>query len=313
LPQRKSAGENLPLHFPDEKKFITKQIEEGIFKMATTKTHGLSQQELFAHAARMGRAEGELFRDYLLKLPEKKWNNMSFCTEWTIQDVAEHNVISGLVFLESLEAVANGLPNLPRFDRDDFARFEQRVEAMSRSEMAHQIAADTHRMYDILQSFSPEQLATDWPTRFGMNKVGNILSIRLTELALHSWDVRVVDDLTARLNRDTLRVMVPGTVNFLGGLADKQIIANQPNLTYQFELTGAVPGPVTFKIEDGKPIATPDLEGDPVAYLKMDSDAFLRLAWGRLRLDWMIKNGWIKVEGDQEAALKLPQIFSGMR
>jgi uncharacterized protein (TIGR03083 family) len=280
--------------------------------MVTTKSHGLSKEELDAEIARLSLVESEQFRDYLLKLPEKKWNNISFCTEWTIRTVVEHNVVEGLSFIEGLQAIKSGKGELPFFDHKEADQLEHEIAGMSLTKMAHRLAEDTYEMFDLLQKLTPEQRATPWKTRFGTFKADNYVNMRLIEISIHSWDVRVVEDLTARLNRDSVRVMLPGAINFMAGMADRQALAAQPNLTYQFELTGAVPGPVTFKVEDGKPLAKPDLEGDPVAYLKMDSDAFLRLVWGRLRLEWMVKNGWVKVEGDTDAALKLPQIFKGL-
>lgn len=280
--------------------------------MITTKGHNLQPDELAGEIARLARKESELFREYVRNLPEKKWLTMSFCTDWTIKDVVEHNILMGKNFLEIIRAVSKGETETLIYSRETNAQYEANLANLNRLELANVLAEDTHEMYDLLAKATPQMLETKIKMPYGYVRVGDVAGIRLNELSLHSWDVRVVDDLTAKVTRENLPLMIPGLVRFMPNLANRPTLEKVGNLSYQFEITGSINGPAAFSVNQGKPEATPDYVENPNVVMKIDADAFLRLAWGRLKLDWMIKNGWIKVEGDKDAALKLPEIFQGV-
>lgn len=279
--------------------------------MTTTKGHNLNQAEFAAEVSRLSRRESDLFRDYMRNLPEKKWLNMSFCTDWTIKDVVEHNVVAGMGFLSVIRRALKGETELA-YNKEFAESFEPQISNLNRLELANKLAEDTHEMYDLLEKASPEILNTPVKLRYGSVPLSQLGNMRLNELSLHSWDVRVVDDLTAKVSRDTLPLILPTLVKIMPGLANQPTLEKIDSLSYQFEITGSVTGPAAFKVASGKPISAPEYVDNPDVTMKIDADAFLRLAWGRLKLDWMIKNGWLKVEGDKDAALKLGQIFQGV-
>lgn len=281
--------------------------------MATIKGYGLSQDEAVKEIGRLGRKEAELFSGYLKKLPEKKWSNMSFCTEWTIKDVVEHILVAGMVMLTNGRTVMQGGSDFIGTNPADRAALKAKLSNLNRLELANKLVEDTQEIYEMLEKATPQQLNTSWRMRVGEVKFGGLGSLRLNELSLHSWDVRAVDDLTAKISRENLPMMLPGLIEFLPVLVDANTAQEISRLTYQFEVTGAVTGPAALTLDHGKTQVITDYVDKPDVALKIDADAFLRLTWGRLKLDWMINNGWIKIEGDQAAALKLTQIFQGIR
>ena len=279
--------------------------------MTNSLTPNMPLDSLMAEAGKQGRREVNLFRDHLKKLPEKGWLNQSFCTDWTIKDVAEHQVIQGLAMLEGARAVMGG-QTVDIFSPTNLARHQTQIADLNRLELADKLAQTTHELYDLLEQASPEQLAQRSQTRFGNLRMADLGSVRLSELSLHSWDVRVVNDLTAKVSRESLPLLLPGLVQLLPGLVDHNEAKQLEKTSYQFEISGAARGPVSLLIENGQSKATQDYLDHPDATIKLDSEAFLRLSWGRLKnLDWMIRDGWVKVEGDQAAASKLKQLFQG--
>ena len=64
-----------------------------------------SQQDMpidtfIVQSGKQARQEANLFREHLKRLPEKRWMNQSFCTDWTIKDVVEHQARQGQRMLD---------------------------------------------------------------------------------------------------------------------------------------------------------------------------------------------------------------------
>jgi len=279
--------------------------------MTTTQEQILPGDSLVMETGRQGRREAEAFRDYLKQLPEKRWLNKSFCSDWTIRDVAKHQAAQGWVMRDMVLTTIKG----NSFDGLNFQAIEERaaeLEGLNRLELADRLVQVTHEMYDALERATPEQLDLSAETRFGRINLAFAGSLRLSELSLHSWDVRVVEDLTAKVSRGSLPLLFPGLVAALPGLVHSPTVKQLATTTYQFEISGSVKGPLSLSLEQGKVRAKRDYAEKADVTLKLDSEAFLRLSWGRLKnLEWMIRDGWVKVEGDKAAALKLSELFQG--
>jgi len=142
---------------------------------------------------------------------------------------------------------------------------------------------------------------------------GLLGSIRLNELSLHSWDIRVVDNLSTKISRESLPLLFPGLLQVLPRLANRETVKQSGNLTYEFEIEGPVKGPVTVTLAAGQMLVQSNYAEKADVRLKLDADSFLRLSWGRLRnLDRRIKEGWVKLDGDLTTALRLNQLFQGI-
>jgi uncharacterized protein (TIGR03083 family) len=260
--------------------------------------------------AKQGKREADEFSLYLKNLPEKRWLNQSFCTAWTIKDVVEHQVTQGKLFLELVRSTLAGKETTP--NPELLSTIARSSENLNRLELADSLAATSHEFYDLLEKASVEELERPLNLPFAQAKLSTIGSFRLSELSLHSWDVRVVDNLTTKVSRESLPLLYPGLVKFLPALADREALKELNDTTYQFEINGAVKKPVALTFANGKMQVQEEYAANPNALIKLDADAFLRLAWGRLRMDWMVRDGWIKVEGDKDLALKLNSVFKGM-
>jgi hypothetical protein len=263
-----------------------------------------------SETAKQGKREANEFSSYLKNLPEKRWLNQSFCSDWTIKDVVEHQVTQGKVFLELLRGALSGKDAL--LTPELMGTISQANENLNRLELADSLANTSHEFYDLLEKANPEDLKRTIEMPFAQVSLANIGSFRLSELSLHSWDVRVVDNLTAKVSRESLPLLYPGLVNFLPVLTDREVLNQLNNTTYQFEIGGTVIKPVAISLINGKMQVQEDYAENPDTLIKLDADAFLRLAWGRLRMDWMVRDGWIKVEGDKDLALKLSSLFKGL-
>lgn len=279
--------------------------------MTTIQEKLLPIDNLVLETSKQGRREAAALSDHLKKLPEKRWLNRSFCSEWTIRDVAEHLTAMGLLMRDGANATLQGKP-LSAITPEAIQKYEAALGDLNRVELADHLTEVTNDFYDLLERATPEQLERKVQSPFGELVLANLGSFRLSELSLHSWDVRVVDDLTAKVSRESLPLLFPGLIAALPALAHRATAKELSSVTYQFEINGPVKGPVALSLEHGKIKTLSDYADKPDVTVKLESDAFLRLTWGRLNLDWMIRDGWVKIEGDKAKALRLNQLFQGV-
>ncbi len=280
--------------------------------MTATQNLQLPIDNLLEQTAVQARREVDTLRAYLKNLPEKGWLKQSFCTDWTIEDVVEHQIVQGLLFRDNTRLLIRGQEPLP-FSPEVVARYEADFTDLNRLERADLLADTTYELYDILEGASPEQLQGKMALLIGDVPLAILGSMRLSELSLHSWDIRVVDNLSTKISRESLPLLFPGLLQVLPRLANREMVKQSGDLTYEFEIDGPVKGPVTVSLAGGKVRVQSDYAEKADVRLKLDADSFLRLSWGRLRnLDRRIKEGWVKLDGDLDTALRLNQLFQGI-
>jgi uncharacterized protein (TIGR03083 family) len=278
--------------------------------MPTLDELNLPIDSLVQQTGKQGRREADEFRNYLKNLTDKGWMRQSFCTDWSIRDVALHQAAQGAIFRDNARALLQGEP--PLDIRQVSSQYEAELQDLNPSELADRIAETTYELYELLENATPEQLRNKVRVPFGDVNLAAMGSIRLSELSLHSWDVRVVDNLSAKVSRDSMPLLFPGLLAAIPLLANSEVVKQTEHLTYQFELEGTVRGPVAVSLEGGQIKVQQDYVDDPDVRIKLDNDSFLRLSWGRLKnLDKRIKDGWVKVDGDPKVAITLNELFKG--
>jgi uncharacterized protein (TIGR03083 family) len=278
--------------------------------MPTLDDLNLPIDSLVQQTGKQGRREADEFRNYLKNLTDKGWMRQSFCTDWSIRDVALHQAAQGAIFRDNARALLQG--EQPLDIRQVSSQYEAELQDLNPSELADRIADTTYELYELLENATPEQLQSKVRVPFGDVNLAAMGSIRLSELSLHSWDVRVVDNLAAKVSRDSMPLLFPGLLAAIPLLANREVVKQTERLTYQFELEGTVRGPVAVSLEGGQIKVQQDYVDDPDVRIKLDNDSFLRLSWGRLKnLDKRIKDGWVKVDGDPNVAITLSELFKG--
>jgi uncharacterized protein (TIGR03083 family) len=129
-----------------------------------------------------------------------------------------------------------------------------------------------------IESLSPEQRGAFRVTMFGRMPLdlSGVLGLRLSEHAVHSWDVEVVRDPAAKVAPDAVELLIDGLPAMAGFAARKApapvtvaITTSGPDRTFTLDTGG-----VTLVHGDGGAPAT--------ASLSLPAEAFLRLVYGRL-------------------------------
>ncbi len=111
---------------------------------------------------------------------------------------------------------------------------------------------------------------------FGMDlDAATVLRLRLSEHAVHTWDVAVALDPAARISADAVELLIDGVPPMIGWMSKK---AAEPAV-----IAVTTTGPAReFALDTGGVSLTPGLPGSPSGSLELTAEELLRLIYGRL-------------------------------
>jgi uncharacterized protein (TIGR03083 family) len=262
------------------------------------------------------RAIGQVVRTEVARLVDELradptlWDRPSACAGWTVGDVAAHMAESNDRFLRIVSAALDGQP-VPAFSPQQRAERQAAVKARGREAVLDQLAGCAYAVFDRLEAATPEALARTVTVPAGTLTLAQVAGQRLSELALHSWDIRSAADPRAALAPATVPLLLDGVLASVGRLAGNRVPTDR-TLTYRLELAGEAGGPVTVTLAGGQASAQRGAPERADATLYLPAEAAIRLLWGRLALERALAAGTVSVEGDRAAALLLGEIFCGV-
>lgn len=238
------------------------------------------------------------------------WERPSACEGWAVADVVSHMAESNDRFLAIIGAALDDGP-APEFTPQQRAERQATVRAAGRQAALDQLTQRVNAVFDRLETAGPEGLARTVTVPAGKLSLAQVATQRLTEVALHGWDVRSAADPRAGLSAGAAPLLLDSVLGSVTRLAGKNVPADA-NSTYRLELSGEVGGPVTVALAEGKATATRGAPDGAVATLRMPAEAAIRLFWGRLDLERALGDGTVQVEGDAAAARALNGVFRGV-
>jgi len=200
----------------------------------------------------------------------------SYAKEWTIADVLSHLGSGAEIFSLMIEAGRTGAepPTM-----DAFQPIWADWDARTPEQQAAACTAANEALVERVESLSDAEREAFTVVMFGrmaMDLAG-VLGLRLSEHAVHTWDVAVALDPAARIAPDAvglIAVRMPMMAGFMG--------KKQENPT-TVEVTTTDPA-MTFTLDTGGVTLTPGSTG-AAASLALPTEAFVRLVYGRLDND----------------------------
>jgi uncharacterized protein (TIGR03083 family) len=199
----------------------------------------------------------------------------SYDTEWTIADVLSHLGSGAEIFSLSLEA---GLAGAEPPTMADFQPIWDKWNALSPEEQAERSVAVNEALISRVESLTPAERAAFSVTMFGglTLDLAGFLGMRLSEHAVHGWDVAVALDPAARIAPEAVGLLAVGLPRFVGFIGKQQ---EEPSV-----IAVATTDPaMTFTLDTAGVTLTPGSTGAK-ASLALPAEAFVRLVYGR-RLD----------------------------
>jgi uncharacterized protein (TIGR03083 family) len=200
----------------------------------------------------------------------------SYASQWSIADVLSHLGSGAEIFLLNLEA---GLAGSEPPAREDYQAIWDRWNALDPDEQEARSIAVNGSLVARVEGLSAEQAAAFQMAMFGRTMdLAGLLRMRLSEHAVHTWDVAVVLDPSARVSRDVVELLIDAVAQmmpFVGEkAADPQVIAvttTDPDRAFVLDTGG-----VSMSPRDADPAAS------PTGSLELTAEALLRLVYGRI-------------------------------
>jgi uncharacterized protein (TIGR03083 family) len=200
---------------------------------------------------------------------------MSYCSEWTIAQVLSHIGSGSEIGLEWLSAV---LERREPLSQDEFPKIWNKWNARAAMEQVTDGVKASARLVEAYESASDSQLAGGRVLLFGMMDVdGHGLALfRLPEHSVHTWDVAVALDPSARLLPDTVELLIDQLAGRLGWMAKPQ------GRAWSVTVETSEPSR-TFTLTSGDAVSlAPGAADSPDGVLRLPAEAFIRLTFGRL-------------------------------
>lgn len=199
----------------------------------------------------------------------------SYDTEWSLADVLSHLGSGAEIFSLYVDAgVTGGDPPA----QDDFKPIWETWNARTPEDQAARSIAANEALVTRVESLTLEQRAAFQVTMFGRLPVdlAGVLGLRLSEHALHTWDIAVMLDPAATVLPDAVNLLVdrlPQMVGFVGNPAPAPVAlavtTTDPARSYTLNTGGVT-------------LAPAGADDAPTASLSLPAEAFLRLVYGRL-------------------------------
>ncbi len=198
----------------------------------------------------------------------------SYDTDWSIAQVLSHLGSGAEIFQLNLHA---GLTGGAMPTQEDYRAIWDVWNERSPDDQAAESIDANESLVTRIESLSPEEIAAFRVPMFGMTMdLAGLLRLRLSEHAVHTWDVAVALDPAARVSQDAVELLLPGLPQLMPWLgkkaADPAVIA----------VTTTDPAG-TYTLDTGGVTLTPGAGDDPAAgSLDLTAEALLRLIYGRL-------------------------------
>jgi uncharacterized protein (TIGR03083 family) len=229
-------------------------------------------------------------------------SRQSYASEWSVAQVLSHLGSQAQIFSLWLDA---GLTGGEAPGQEAFVPIWDVWNARSPQEQAAESVAVNEALVSRFEALSPAELDSIRLALFGMtlDAVG-LLRMRLSEHALHTWDVAVAVDPAARVAPDAVALLIDGLSTPMAWLgkkaADPAVIAvTTTNPAREFTLdTGGVA--LTAQDGDGSRTAAGSLD--------LTAEALLRLVYGRVD-DSAVASGEIRPSNVDLADLRT--VFPG--
>lgn len=212
----------------------------------------------------------------------------SYAKEWSIADVLSHLGSGAEIFQGYVTAGLGG--DAP--GQEDNQRIWDVWNARTPEEQASQSVAANEALISRVESLTPDQLAAFRVPMFGgmiMDAAG-LLRMRLSEHAVHAWDVAVAVDPAARVSPDAVGLLIGGLPQMMQWMGKK---AAKPTVV---AVTTTDPDGA-YTVDTGGVTLTPGSGEEPAsAFVELPAEALLRLIYGRLD-ESEVASGEVRLSG----------------
>lgn len=268
------------------------------------------------------RLELERLEGYLQGLPAEGWSRPSACAGWVIGDVVAHLAWNGSLYLDRVTRGLKGEDLAPRPLRPPsnpaamkpLGDFVQEKAISYRKELGEALlpafSRINHEFVSVLERVGPDEWTKPCPWVGDPVPVRRFLTLRMSELGIHSWDVRSPADPHARLYPESLPLLMEAAKSTV-----LRALQPSPPLLKAVRLRWATTGQGGETLDlvvdaQGTRVEPPGRPGDVT--FRCSAETFVMVVYGRTTLDAAMKSGGVRVEGDRKLATELQGWLKGV-
>ena len=152
------------------------------------------------------RREMERLGAHLDQLDDQGWLEQSYCTEWRVYQVISHLASGACILLGSLSQWFDGGPPMAS---EQMQRIWARANALTPEQMHGEYRAALQDYFARLDALPSDAGQKEVEIFLGRRPVQDMLALRLHEVVLHTWDVLMARDRTARLPAEAVDLLRP--------------------------------------------------------------------------------------------------------
>ncbi|MDG4826895.1 maleylpyruvate isomerase family mycothiol-dependent enzyme [Asanoa sp. WMMD1127] len=203
----------------------------------------------------------------------------SGCADWDVSQVLSHLGSGAEINLATLEAgITGGAAPDDEFNKGVWAKWDN----ASREERAAWVVTANDNLvkrYESLDDQQREAVRVPFAWMPAPVDVAAAGIMRLSEFALHAWDVDVAFDPAATVDAAAAPLLLAQTAYMFGWIAKPERLDGR-TATLAVELTDQ---PESFGLALGPEIALTEVPVSPDGTLRLPAEAWLRLVTGRLK------------------------------
>ena len=262
-------------------------------------------------------AETGRLKEYLRNTGPEEWELDSPCEGWTVGDVIGHLGWAAEFFADAISqgrlgitSAPEGLPEtgaIPPGEIPGFiARMAKEYNSSAGTNLVDALVSSVDRLGGLFSVMENDDWSKEcWGFR-ELRPAAAYVDTRISEVVIHSWDIRFPSDPKAGLSPDCVAAVLERLPLWLNGLGLAGFRPSQSPARYRFRTTGAADfqrDVVTGSQED----RVEEVRGEPTATFTCDADVLALLVWGRLAPGQLLADGRLAVSagtgtGDEFAA-----------
>jgi uncharacterized protein (TIGR03083 family) len=257
--------------------------------------------------ATAARREAAALASHARALDGAGWDAPTWCVGWSVREVVAHLAEGMDRFGQQVRGALAGQPvEFSMAERD--ARRAQ-VKALPDDALVARLEDNTAAFFAPVESLAADVLLRPIvPMAAGLTPVFGVAQLRLFELAVHRWDVRVPTDPAAQVDAEAVALLMDWVLAGAHRQAKRDLLAGLQGAV-RCETTGPAGGPVTIAASGEAVQVARGGAGPADATLHLSSEALLRWLWGRLPLATALEQGSVRLEGQRDLALAFSRAF----
>lgn len=272
-----------------------------------------------ADRAKIVHAEAKRLEQYLSALSPEDWQQPSACDRWQVADVVAH-----LTSMRMADAIARGLqgdvtplegsPPVGALNEDAFRENIAQGSIAFRERIGTQLLsafmANNAQLDQVLANLAPR----DWETLcyhpMGPEPIRTRIDMRITELAMHGWDIRSRFDPQATLSTESLPALC-NTIPRAVRRAFRPEASRSTPVRYRFVVTDpvAVHQDIVLSREGARCEPASDSQADVT--FQCATETYVLVMFGRLAVETAIRDGRLASTGPPELVTAFGQAFVG--